>query len=290
MIVVQVIGGLGNQMFQYALGRHLAIKTREELVLDLTGFEQYALHAYSLNHLNIAGRAATKEEVASFVKLKPKKGRRHFLYNFFVANPHRYALEKYYHFDPSILSRKGSMYLEGYWQSEKYFKDIEESIRKDFSLVSPLSKRDEEILSQMQNTNATSLHVRRKDFAHHPELSAFHGVCSPEYYDKAVATIAKRSGSAPHLFIFSDDPAWAKENLHFPYPMTHVDHNDASKNYADIYLMSQCKHNIIANSSFSWWGAWLNSNPYKIVIAPSRWTNDPGLDTKDLIPPTWIRI
>jgi hypothetical protein len=288
--MTQVIGGLGNQMFQYAIGRHLSIKTGEELVLDITGFKHYDLHAYSLHHFAIAGRVAAKEEVALFSKLRPKKGRRNFLYNTFKANPRRYALERYYHFDPSILSRKGSMFLEGYWQSEKYFKDIEEIIRKDFVLTSPLSARDQEVAELMQSTNATSLHVRRKDFAHHPELSAFHGTCSPAYYDEAVSKIATHLGKTPHLFIFSDDPVWAKENLRFQYPMIHVDHNDASRNYADMYLMSQCKHNIVANSSFSWWGAWLNQNPDKIVVAPSRWTNDPGLDTKDLIPSSWIRI
>ena len=134
-----------------------------------------------------------------------------------------------------------------------------------------------------------SLHVRRTDYVQNALTNKIHGVCDQDYYASCVRYIGDQV-SNPHFFIFSDEPQWAKDNLMFDFPMTVVDCNDASRNYEDLRLMSTCKHNIIANSSFSWWGAWLNSNPNKIICAPKQWFTDSTRNTKDLIPSNWIRL
>jgi len=133
------------------------------------------------------------------------------------------------------------------------------------------------------------LHIRRGDYVHAPLANQFHGLCSLDYYQKAVNYIYQKIPDC-HFYIFSDDHSWVCENFKLDYPVTMVDHNDADKDYEDLRLMSLCKYNIIANSSFSWWGAWLNANPEKIVLCPERWFNDLSLDIKDLMPDSWIRV
>ena len=133
------------------------------------------------------------------------------------------------------------------------------------------------------------MHIRRGDYVSNPTTNKLHGTCSLEYYHNAVDIIAAKV-SNPHFFIFSDDHEWARNNFKIDYPLTFVAHNNAGKNYEDMRLMSLCKHHIIANSSFSWWGAWLGSNPKKIVCAPRGWFKDKSLNTNDIIPSDWSRI
>lgn len=290
IVVVKIIGGLGNQLFQYAHGRSLSLRTGAELLLDLSGFEAYDLHSYSLEHFNIVGRKANEEEIIRFASLKPRTGRRWFLHNIFFANRSRYALEQHYHFDTSMLLRIPPVYLDGYWQSEQYFAEHETQLRKDLQPRHSFIDRDAELIRSMSETHSVSLHVRRGDFVHHSKISAFHGTCTPEYYNEAVEIIAKKVNGPLRLYVFSDDPKWVRENLRFPHHTEYVDHNDASRNYVDMMLMSSCKHHIIANSSFSWWGAWLDPRKDKTVIAPRTWVRDPNINTKDLLPQSWIRV
>jgi len=289
MVIVKLIGGLGNQLFQYAAGKHLAHINHTELKLDITGFEEYKLHAYSLNHFNIKEDLATKEEVMQFKKYQSRNGRLWFLYNHFIADSTKYALERQFNFDQRILELKPPVYLDGYWQTERYFKDIEQIIRADFTIKEPLSGKNKEVADLIENTSAVSLHIRRADYVTNATANASHGTCDIDYYKKATTIISEKV-NAPHFFVFSDDMPWAKDNIILNFPTTYVDHNDASTNYEDLRLMSLCKHNIVANSSFSWWGAWLNQNPQKIVIAPKQWFKTQKMDTRDIAPSTWIRI
>ena len=137
--------------------------------------------------------------------------------------------------------------------------------------------------------NSVSIHVRRGDYLTNPVTFQTHGLCDIDYYKKAIDEILDLVDK-PHFFIFSDDQSWAKSNIIFGAPTDYVMHNNSLKNYEDLRLMSYCRHHIIANSSFSWWGAWLGNNPEKIVIAPKKWFNDPKIDTTDLIPDTWLRL
>lgn len=291
MIVVKLIGGLGNQMFQYALGRHLAHINHTELKLDISGFHDYKLHAYSLGHFNIVENFATKEEVARFQKYRRKRGKKWFLYNRLIANERKYIEEKQFHFDPRILEIKEEAYLDGYWQTEKYFKDSAHIIRKEAIVKTTLQGKDAAVAKEIEATTSVMVHIRRGDYVTNEQTNEYHGTCGLDYYHKAIELMSEKVHN-PHFFIFSDDHEWVKNNIVLEYPVTYVDHNKADKNYEDLRLMSLCKHQIIANSSFSWWGAWLNQNPEKIVIAPSRWFSKtkPSIDTKDVIPDSWIKI
>lgn len=268
MIIIKLIGGLGNQMFQYALGRHLAYKHRTSLRLDITEFETYKLHKYSLQFFNILGEIASPDNRE---KISP----------ILIKEPH-------FHFSPEILDSPDNTYLEGYWQSEKYFKEMESMLRQDFTLKDEFAKLDNEALDAITAHESVSLHIRRTDYITREKTNRVHGVCSLEYYQATISRIAE-SVKNPYFFVFSDDIRWAKDNLKLDYPVMYVDHGP-EKNYEDLILMSRCKHNILANSTFSWWGAWLNANPSKTVIAPKKWFNDTSRNTKDLIPDGWITL
>lgn len=289
MIIVRLIGGLGNQMFQYALGRSLALKNDTELKLDISDFEKYKLHKYSLGAFNVQKIIASSDVVSKFKKFKTKPGRRWFWYNKFIADNSKYFLEKSFEFDPQVLDVAEDVYIDGYWQSAKYFEYIESTIRTDFSFTLPQGEKDKEISMLINKCASVSIHVRRTDYVTDTNAKKALGTCPIEYYTEAVLLIAQKVGN-PHFFVFSDDHEWAKINIKTDYPTVYVDHNDANANYQDLRLMASCKHNIIANSSFSWWGAWLNRNPDKIIIAPKKWFTDINKNDSDLIPPKWIRI
>jgi len=291
MIIVKIIGGLGNQLFQYAVGRHLAEIHKTELKIDILGFKAYKLHKYSLWPFNIQEKFASAEEVAVFgvrrrgiaerairrVLRRPPKF------------PPTYIREKQgSQFDPDVLNLSDVVYLYGSWQSEKYFKNIEEIIRKEFTVKFPLEGKNLELAEQIESCEAVSLHIRRGDYISDPKTNEVHGVCGLDYYLCCVEKLTATVGN-PHFFVFSDEPEWARDNLGLHYPTTIVAHNGADKNYEDMRLMSQCKHHIIANSSFSWWGAWLNPRPGKLVYAPQQWFAHDKWGFQDIVPTEWLR-
>ena len=153
----------------------------------------------------------------------------------------------------------------------------------------PLGSRNKELLSLIRTVNSVSLHIRRGDYVSNPDTNSALGTCSLEYYRHCIEHIASNVEN-PHFFLFSDDINWVRDNLKIKYPTTVVDGNSADTNYADLHLMSNCKHNIIANSSFSWWGAWLNNNPDKIIIAPKIWFANSPLTPKEIIPENWLKL
>jgi len=300
MIIIHLIGGLGNQMFQYALGRHLAEINSSLLKLDLSGFEAYKLHRYSLHCFKIWEHIATTEEIDTFkrkdnthiARLASKIGKRLGVLSSATSDFYQDTIvikEKRFSFDPTVLEAKGNIYLEGYWQSGKYFSAIRDVLLREFAFIYEQDARSKELAEQIQKTESVSLHIRRADYVKEPLTKQIHGLCSLDYYRKAVNQIVQKIPDC-HFYIFSDDHLWVRENFKFDYPVTIIDHNNASKNYEDLRLMSLCRHNIIANSSFSWWGAWLNTNPRKIVLAPAQWFKSPEFNTKDLIPDGWIKL
>jgi hypothetical protein len=293
MVIVKLVGGLGNQLFQYAAARRLSVLHQTTLKLDITPFESYKLHRYSLNPFRIQEVFATSEEIAQVKGISKKRLAR-------IALRLIRRLKPYYRrpvfsetplrpFDPNILKTPKDVYLDGYWQSEKYFVDIQDIVRREFTIKYEQDRQSHEIAEEIVNTQSVSIHMRRGDYVSNPETRRVHGVCNLDYYKQCVSLIAEKITN-PHFFVFSDDPGWATENLRLDYPITFVTHNDATRNYEDLRLMSQCKHHIAANSSFSWWGAWLCTCPGKIVIAPKRWFKEPGLDTRDLLPEGWIKV
>lgn len=291
MIIVKLIGGLGNQMFQYAAGRRLAHKHNTQLKLDISSFGSYRLRRYGLHHFNIEATIATPEEVASLTIRKQGIAERvlRMALRWSSGPAPTHIREKHVHFDPDILNLPDSVYLDGYWQSERYFADIAGIIRQEFTVKIPQKGKDKELAELMASCESVSLHIRRGDFVSDSHTNQVHSTCDQNYYFRCVEEITQ-TVKHPHFFIFSDEPEWARDNLKLPFSTTLVDHNGADKNYEDMRLMSQCKHHIIANSSFSWWGAWLNNNPEKIVITPIAWFEDKTHNIDDVIPSGWLKI
>jgi hypothetical protein len=290
MIIIKLKGGLGNQLFQYALGRYLAEIHKTVLKLDISMFESYELHTYSLWPFNIREAMASPDEVLAFTD--QRKG----IVERTVAKMMRrppelvktHIQEKHFHVDPEILDLPNDIYLDGYWQSEKYFYDIADTLRQEFTVKTLPTAENQEMAKQIDSCEAVCLHIRRGSYLL-PENNPVHGICSLDYYFRCIELIAK-AVSEPHFFIFSDEPQWARDNLKLSYPTTYVDQNNAEKDYEELRLMSLCKHHIIANSTFSWWGAWLCENTRKIVFAPQKWFLTDVHNTKDLIPLGWKQV
>jgi len=288
-VIARIFGGIGNQLFCYAAARRLALVNDAELVLDdVSGFryDKYK-RRYQLDHFNIPCRKATPAE-----RLEPfPRLRRYILKQMNKYRPFEkrtYIVQEGIDFDPRLLHTRfrGTIYLEGYWQSEKYFKDIEPIIREDLRINSPLDRMNQEMAKKIRECLAVAIHIR---FFDKPGEKSQNNLPS-SYYKKAIDYIESHLQN-PHYFIFSDYPESARELIPLPDSrITLITHNKGEENaYADLWLMTQCKHFIIANSTFSWWGAWLSQFRDKIVIAPAIVRRGEGAwGFKGLIPEGWL--
>ena len=292
MIIANLVGGLGNQMFQYAAGRALSLERGVPLRIDVGEFSHHSIHqGFELGRVFAAPVALIESadlyEVLGWRSFRPamrvlsRPEARFIRGNSLVVEPH-------FHYFSGIKQVPSSCYLRGYWQSERYFSTASDSIRADFTFCLPMSEKNEQVAAEISSAKAVSLHVRRGDYVNDPHTLSVHGVCSLEYYGRAVRYVAERV-TDPIFFVFSDDTDWVKKHLQINHPCRYVDHNRGQESYNDMRLMSLCKHHIIANSSFSWWGAWLNSGSDKIVVAPVRWFANNNR-TDDLLPDGWMRL
>lgn len=283
MIVTSIHGGLGNQMFQYAAGRRAALSCGVPLGIDLTAMDRYRKRSYGLDQFTLAPDAQTVDGDAfskgkGVVRLWRK-----------LRNQYRDRKETGFAFDPEILNLRPPVRLVGYWQSEKYFSDVSHVIRADFQLARPMTGRRLQILHEIKSCESISVHVRRGDYVSVPKNAEIFGTCSSSWYERAVS-IACEGVSSPVFFVFSDDLHWATENLVLPGRAVWVERSDDGRDAEDLHLMSACGSHVIANSSFSWWGAWLDHRGESRVVAPARWFLSNELDARDLIPDRWIRI
>ena len=279
-IRIKLTGGLGNQMFQFAAGYSIARKNNVELSLDLrrynrridhNGFElQNVFDIYS--KVNILNNPAN----FSFTNIKEFLNKIDITYSKFK--------EQHFHYTNEILNIPKHSLLNGYWQSELYFKNYAQEIREIFSFFDGLDKKNLLIANDIEKNDSISIHIRRGDYLL-KQNNIFNQDLS-EYYIKAIQETSK-CFSNPKYFIFTDDPLWVTENLIIDCAHIVVDVNHGVKSFFDMYLMSLCKANIIANSSFSWWGAWLNNKKDKIVYAPNNWFKDKLICTDDLFPNSW---
>ena len=292
-IYARLIGGLGNQMFQYAAARALALRQKAEVRLDLSGFENYGLRRYELDPYPIAATIATNEEIEAFkqpVAEILRQRARGLLDRVLGSTPRPiHYREPHFHFDPQLAKQTPPVLLDGFWQSELYFRDIAGILRTELAPRDPLEAENAALAAEIDQVEAVSLHVRRGDYVSNTSTNAYHGVCSLDYY-RAAITRMREHLVTPHLFVFSDDHAWARDNLKAGVAITYVTVNPSDRGFRDMQLMSRCRHHIIANSSFSWWGAWLNPRPNKIVVAPNRWFAASPNDTRDLLPLEWSRL
>jgi hypothetical protein len=297
VVVVKLMGGLGNQMFQYAAGRSLALRLGAALKLDRSYLDGpqtgNTRRSFELDGLKVLEKFADPWEVAELTGRESTWPRMLFLrlrqalgFTRFRPNVLR---ESDFRFQPEFQCASGDVYLEGFWQSEKYFAGIAEILRNEFSIGRSLEGRDRAFAEAIAGGNTVSVHVRRGDYVRHPEAFRYHGVCGMEYYRRCMEIISGKV-QEPHYVVFTDEPGWARENFPGSCRMTFVDWDSPRKGCVDLELMRKCRHHIIANSSFSWWGAWLCENPEKMVLAPERWVIDPSVDTKDLLPESWVRV
>lgn len=284
MFILELKGGLGNQMFQYALGRNLSLKNNTNLKLDIFWFKknkpaEIIPRDYGLKHFNIEENFATEEEITKIKRFSK------------IPFLSKIKNEGKRDFESSILLLKKDVYLEGYWQNEKYFKNIQDILYKDFSLKNNPTKNFIEFEEKIKNSsdNYVSMHIRHGDYSMNPDENKRHTALPIEYYENAIKFINEKIQN-PVFFIFSDDIEWCKEKFKDLDEKYFIDKN--LPDYEELILMSKCKHNIIANSSFSWWGAWLNQNPNKIVIVPKKWYLNPNIkyNTDDRIPKKWVKV
>lgn len=290
MIVAKLIGGLGNQLFQYAAARSLSLHKHTGLGLDISGFGETDANtiarSYQLDSFNIDAPVITEQDRLKKTRFSYPARIRNRILPYYRR---RFYNEQFFHFDPLFFKASASTTLVGYWQSEKYFKPFAGIIRNDLTFNKAISLKYKDLAANLQKKNSVSIHIRRGDYVNNPETRRMHGTCSITYYRNAVEEIRSRIGD-PELFIFSDDINWVKNNFNLPYKMTVMEQPPDAIPAEDMYLMSLCSHNIIANSSFSWWAAWLNGNENKIVVAPTRWFDEFKADTKDIYPEGWIKI
>jgi len=272
MIIVRLKGGLGNQMFQYALGRVLSLKFDTRLKLD----------TYFLN-LNIKGVTKRNYDLDVFdIKAEVSNN----IFTSFFLSLFKYKREKGFHFDEDVMNVGGDVYLDGYWQSPKYFKGFEDAIKRDFKLKNIPAKNIQDLEGEISSTDSVCIHVRRGDYVG----NKVHETISLDYYKSGLEIISQKT-NVKKIYVFSDDIKWCRENLSFPKPTVFVDESFAGeKGEGHMYLMSKCKNFIIANSSFSWWAAWLCDYNDKIIVCPKKWFTDESIDTSDLIPKEWIKI
>ena len=281
MVITQLFGGLGNQMFQYAIAKSLSIYKNVPVKIDHINLalirQEYALDIFD----------------ADFTLLK--NGELHQLQILIEKNKLllvQEAKNKEFQYDTTIFDLPyNSIYLAGYWQNEKYFSNIVDTIKKDFSFKKNTNKNHQLLLEEIESCNSVAVHIRRGDYAQNATINKIFGLCSLEYYRKTAEFIAAKVPKAKFfVFVFDQNFEWIKNYFYFPYQFTIVDINE-SKNYKyDLQLMSACKHQIIANSTFGWWAAWLNPNRQKIICAPQKWMQTDDKNTSDLIPENWYRF
>jgi hypothetical protein len=293
MIIVQLTGGLGNQLFQFAMGRALAEKSRDKLLLDIRSYQWDTLRKYELHSFSIQATIAQLDDIALIQSSKPfllDRIQRKLLRKEIPYFRNAWIKEPAFSFDTNFTEyRSTDIYLEGYWQSEKYFSSIRPQLLKELWVSqATFSMYFNEYKKYIIDAeNAIAIHVRRGDYVSNFETTAFHGLCDLNYYLKAMQ-LMEQSISNPTYFIFSDDKEYVREIFGSKENVCII--QNLAYDYEEMFLMSLCKHNIIANSTFSWWGAYLNENTNKQVIAPKLWFGPKGpKDTEDIIPSTWVK-
>lgn len=291
MIGTRLDGGLGNQLFQYAAGRALSLRHCTGLVLDLSALGA-SVAGVTSRRLELSNFKLSKDIVdSSERRLPPPWIHRFPALSRFIGPWHVY-LEKHLEFNPQFSLLPDNSFLIGYWQSYRYLSEVSARLVEELTPVAPLSPASKVLAQEIDSSASVAVHVRRGDYVSLAAAASFHGTLSAAHYLNAMREVSEAVHGARY-FVFSDDPDWCRANLAFGDTAVFVSHNLGSDAWQDLMLMSRCRHHIIANSSFSWWGAWLADQlcPVKesrIVIAPARWfAGHLGLSLSDRFPPHW---
>lgn len=306
VITVALGGGLGNQLFQYAFGRRMSLANDAELCIDASGFQRIlapdperGVRVFGLDHFNIAGTILRERSRRNAPRPWLQRKFRKYLNK--AANllerrkPYYMRREVYepedqhFTFDAHVYGRRISddVTFYGYWQTEKYFHEVEQLLRQELVVKDRLEGLNADLANEMSSTDSVSIHVRHGDNAN--AVATALGVLPSEYFQTSVSQLTKEV-SQPHFYVFSDDIAWAQQLLRIGGPTRFVGHNGDVRNYEDLRLMSFCRHHIVGNSTFSWWGAWLGRKSGQIVYAPRRYWQNIDRPNPDLYPDTWRLI
>jgi hypothetical protein len=311
-VVVRLGGGLGNQLFQYAFGRRMALANDARLILDASGYRnvkepdpRLGVRALGLDHFKIQG-TVTREGSPTWGSVPPLPERpwlrrkwvkwaRKFKAATEAARPYHLrrvvseADNKHFTFDPHVYNRpvRGTVIFAGYWQTERYFQQVETLVRQELTVRDQLDGVNAQVAAMIQAADAVAVHVRHGDNASGVESGL--GMLPRSYYDFAIRELRTAIKGA-RFFVFSEDIDWAKSFLQLGEEAVFVSHNSDSRNYEDLRLMSLCRHHIVANSTFSWWGAWLGKKEGQVVYAPLRYWQNVDRPNLDLYPTAWRRI
>lgn len=294
MIIVKITGGLGNQMFQYAAARRLANYHQTELKLDISDYKNQeegfiTKRLFKLDKFNIQCEIADDNDLVKYKTFLNNYFRitiNKILARYYPGKQKTYVFQRKRTYHKSTLHLPDNIYIDGTWQSECYFSDIKDIIIQEFTLKNSLNEKYSSLFGNIKNSNSVAVHVRRGDYLKTSMGNLHLKPCSIDYYKSAMTEIGKIVNK-PQFFFFSDDIHWIKNNLTIDSDDVIVSQFTNDDEFVDFTLMSACKHHIIANSSFSWWAAWLNQNPYKITIAPTQWFSDDWIDTRYMIPDNW---
>lgn len=302
MVTVRIRGGLGNQMFQYAAARALSIHNDNDQLridpsplFDPTPWKNFTFRNYALSTVfgidppfTTVAKVMDKVRIPYFAKGFNKYYARmlgKIGYWHFFSDRHASV------FDEDLFKLRGNIYLDGYFQTEKYFKEYEPQIRKDFTFRPPLEGASAELARQIESTNAVSVFFRRKEMVRVRAFIDRYYVATPKFYERAVALIKEKAGPNPTFYISSDEIEWCRQNFKIDAPHVFVgDEHNGPECANALRLMSLCKHFITPNSSFSWWAAWLSTNKNKVVVAPKLWVRDEHEDTRDALPASWYAV
>lgn len=277
MIISKLQGGHSNQLFQYAIGKKLAKINRTELLLDVTWFKEFAdvdtPRSYELDCYNIATKITDMKNIRVIDPRNIIGQRDKILRKLGIGNTVWTYHEPSMGYNPEALRQPNNTLLIGFWQTEKYFKDIRDELLVELEPTTNMSVKNSKFLNQIKNTTSISLHIRRGDYITNKEANKFHGVMGLDYYKNAleyiVKNLPKKDKANMCLYVFSNDINWCKNNIKFNFPTVFIDSDNTGSE--DMRLMKNCQHFVMANSSFSWWGSWLSTNPDKIVVAPKDW-------------------
>jgi hypothetical protein len=279
MIIARIRSGLGNQLFIYAAARAVAHRLGHDLRLDVSFYKTYPLRTFRLKNFAIDAKICWPREL----QLRKLSSKLHF------SSPYRLFRERWASYDPAFADIKDSTILQGFFQSEKYFSSIAGLLRNDFALKATLPDYVKQYSARIGTSNSVSVHVRRGDYVRDPSINARFGVLDLNYYSSAKKEMDCRL-SDPVYYIFSDDVLFAEKCILPIFGSQAYIVPAVAEDYEHLALMRSCKHHIIANSTFSWWGAWLADFPEKQTIAPSTWFRNKAENPQDIIPESWSAI
>ncbi|MCF8275948.1 MAG: alpha-1,2-fucosyltransferase [Flavobacteriales bacterium] len=293
MIITRIYQGLGNQLFQYACGKALALRNGDQLKLDTTFYENSEVTQFGFTYkrnfeiarYSVAIVEASKQEIDVFKGVAVPSIWQRILYRLNKNSRPQRIEEDLSKFTPEITGLKGDVYLNGYFTSEEFFKDYAHVIRKEFTLKNEMSEENCGWAEKMANCNSVCISYRRTNFVNNP----LHEVCFMDYYLDGLRKVEQLLGQNITVFIWSDDNEWTRENFRPPYECHYMTHNFPDF-HEDLRLMTRCKHHVIPNSTFSWWAAWLGEWENQIVIAPERWLNSTEIEYGHVIPERWHKI